>query len=62
VLSGVLSADVRHVLPRVVPRALAVVLRVLNAHPVLDVAMVASPHIERGYHSASMIKTKHTQR
>jgi hypothetical protein len=43
VLSGILSADVRRVLPHGVRHVLAVVLRVLTARPVLDVAMVSSP-------------------
>jgi hypothetical protein len=62
VLSGVLPADVRRVLSPVVRRVLADVLHVLNAHPVLDVAMVSSPHIGRGYHRASMVDNQtHTR-
>jgi hypothetical protein len=62
VLSGVLPTDVRRVFPPVVRRVLAAVLRVLNAHPVLDVAMVSSPQVGRGYHTTSMVDNQtHTE-
>jgi hypothetical protein len=62
VLSGVLPADVHHVLPPVVRRVFTDVLHVITAHLVLDVAMVSSPQVGIGYHSVSMVDNQtHTK-
>jgi hypothetical protein len=39
-------------------RVLLCVCYVLAAHPVMDVDMVFSPQVGRGYHSASMVDIK----